>query len=320
MNIVPSNHTSNVELKENQGIVLDKLMARFAAIANGLHTGQKVFSLVGDRGSGKSTILKKLCSLLRSDFQFRSTSLIDSARVVNEELMVTCINNVWDSFQDILGNEDCSSSAFSLTINQKTNLENLKRESIQLSQMSEGLIRDLSREMAMSPEQYLYKISELDEKTPRLSKTFGQLVEGLLELHRRKNQPRADVLVIILDDLDLADPVRLKNWALFLTLNQVNIPVYWILSYSHHRMVTVLSSRKISDNELDLETGEALLSKIVPFHQQFVLPSWEPDDRLSFFLLVMNYPLDLIAMNIITNLLKTTRGLSFNLKNLDILR
>ena len=293
------------DLLISQQEILNRLEQRFKNLVEDENSKKKglpqqnVFALIGDRGSGKTTVLQCFEHYIE-DMGYCSSGLIDANKIKDQGIMASIIESLWAEYQRVVYKDPSENPIHSrrdrpshFRQNDKI-LKELYRETHQLAQLSEELIRELAREMAMSPEQYMHKISELDEMPRAFPSKFNTFIETLNEAYVHATQKPSKGFVIFLDDLDLAKKELIKNWATTFMIRQPKTKVFWVLSFARKRFLAAISSEKINGNGLEMDTGEALLSKMVSFQQQFTMPSWEPDDRLSFRPFEHEYPYEKI--------------------------
>ena len=265
----------------------------------------RVAAVVGARGSGKSTVLRRIRDDLDRESRFLCSHILDVS-TIREDLGIMAM--ALDELMDManvprLGVRHAAhEGSYREFQGMRRSLhgEEINRQfekCFQSAMLEEESHRRLAQDLAMSPGHYSKMIYEAAQRRRGHRSEFEEFVRHLLDFARQEMPDEAQrrteaghqepQLVIFLDDLDLGHREMVHNWARALLTHYQNDSVLWLLSFDRDRLIKLLSHRLPGETverveHIDRFSGRALLQKLVPTHQQWELRRWPLEHRRVF--------------------------------------
>ncbi|MCY7034398.1 AAA family ATPase [Streptococcus sanguinis] len=226
----------------------------------------KVIAISGERGSGKTSLLKSLKNILEKEYHVFD---IIGPEVLSSDLSI--IDIFVSMLRDIVNSLD--SECFSTCVLTKLNA--------QLKSITAAISVDKQKEDYFKNGHSDSSILESLNKRVHLDKLFGEFLEDLLAILQTNNKNPKD-FVLIIDDLDLV-----KNQLIAKLLNDIqrylDKKIIIIFAYRERQLENSLFEDLITDNQRLLEREVIDNGEVFSQINQFLLKLVPLGNRISLF-------------------------------------
>lgn len=232
-----------------------------------------VTGLLGNRGSGKTTILLRLYNERHSDIDINSklffVSPLDCSITPPE---ITPGTSVLLRLQESIINyykSNLDNKAKSTWNELSSELDKLVERYTRLDKS----YRDLCLELSSSPGDYgVHVITGIKERLELGRKLKSWLTKTLDNLKRK-------AFVILLDDFDLIPAEAVRRWLFSLLDELYQSQMIFVITADFHRLEYLSMDEKA---QMDDMTGRALVNKLLPSQNRIDLTDWETVRRVEF--------------------------------------
>lgn len=263
-------------------------------------------AIVGPRGVGKSTVLGSAHQRIREAHpNLICTEIVDASTIREDTgLLAASIQEIWETCNLDLSERDRQDQARDWVYRPERReaerdllpakeAQRKFQECFEAALLEEESHRTLALELAMTPGHYASIVQDAASRRRKSGEIFRRFVDSVLDIHDRHlkhlraTRPQAQrkpaQIVLFWDDLDLTVPSTIRNWTRALLTQYQHPRVTWILAFDRNYLVQILSRREPEkDDGLDVESGRALLQKLVPTQCQWELRPWSDEGRETF--------------------------------------
>ena len=247
-----------------------------------------MIAVTGGRGWGKSTLLGKIKEELERTSGERNVHYIVTRPIdvatIHPDLGI--LPRAVQALYELAGQQPVNhlDPPFLQEGRYHNKLDKLYEEVSSLAMLHADSQKDIAREMAISPDQYTRLLRQQLQGSGSPSKSFSEFIQVLTERVSASQKKHGQCIpVVLLDDIDLAEPEMVRKWARNFSHEYRDTRVIWILVFDRSRMTAMLSNPRLDDpNILDLSSGKSLLSKLVPFARQYNLATLGNNEKFDF--------------------------------------
>lgn len=229
------NHFFSTQIEETRKLI----NSFFDSNDNLKKTTNKVIGIVGERGTGKSSVLNTLKNVISEEYH--TMNIIDPS-IFNEELglIELFLNEV---FKEITNNEV---SSYNRTVDSKNIARNILIQLKELTNMLANLSSKGSYKLELPAIETLETISHMTSFKQELDKLIDDYIK-FVSIEKSKNYSKKAIIIFI-DDLDMVDDVKVYS-ILEDIRKYFSVSVITIISYRNTQLFNAVLQNKLNLNK-----------------------------------------------------------------------